>query len=226
MGFNVMNYQSTKTVKLSDAYVVEIRDVDEVGIPRKFFVNGTEDKSVMDSVDGNVDCFINNAIQVKIPSIKSTAEQLKYNTFTHTFVRLDLDSAPDTLDITLYETSDEKVKKLVNYLLEKNGFNERSYGTFDPFAKLSSITVYVMNNNLTAPVFSYDFEGLRLVNYEYNYSYDYKDSSLPTVTLSFSYESFSYGPNSDWTNYDDSLVAGQLERTSSNRPQAVPAQNT
>lgn len=195
MGFNVMNYQSEKTVKLSDAYIVEIIDRDGEGF-KKFKINGVEDSTVLDNPENQVNCYLNNAVSVKIPNLKTSTDQLKYNTFTHNFIKLDLDSAPETLDITLYETSDDKVKKLVNYLLEKNGYNEKFYGKFNPFSTISEINVYVLNNNLTKSVFAYKFGGLRLVNYDYGYSYDYKDSSLPMVSLSFSYKEFSYGLDS------------------------------
>lgn len=194
MGFNVMNYQSIKTVKLSDAYVVEIQDLGTDGKFKKFKINGAEDSTVLDASSNEVNCYLNHVVSVKLPNLKTTVDQLKYNTFTHNFIRLDLDSAPETVDITLYETSDNKVKKLINYLMEKNGYNEKFYGDFNPFNTLSNLNIYVLNNNLTKSVFVYSFSGLKLVNYDYSYSYDYKDSSLPQVTLSFCFKEFSYGP--------------------------------
>lgn len=190
-----MNYQSVKSVKLSDAYVVEIQDFDENAAGNKFRINGIEDSSVLDEPEGRVNCCLNNVVNVKIPNIKTLTDQLKYNTFSHGFIKIDMDSTPETLDITLYETSDEKVKKLINYLLEKNGYNERSFGAFAPFRALSKLKVYILNNNLTKSVFSYEFTDLKLLNYDYSYSYDYKASDLPQVTLSFGYGGYSFGPD-------------------------------
>lgn len=213
MGFNVMNYQSIKTVKLSDAYVVEIQDLKSNGTFQKFKINGAEDSSVLDSDSNQVNCYLNHVISVKIPNLKTTVDQLKYNTFTHNFIRLDVDSAPETLDITLYETSDNKVKKLINYLMEKNGYNENFYGNFNPFNTLSNLNIYVLNNNLSKSVFVYSFAGLKLVNYDYSYSYDYKDSSLPQVTMSFCFKEFSYGPYDGlkFFNTNDAVLAEKCE---------------
>lgn len=191
LGFNVMDYRKEKKVKFTDSYIVEILDK-ENGKVRKFSINGTETKEVLDNSSSEVESIFHNAITVRIPNIKTTSEQLKYNVFGHNFLRLDLDSVPDTLDLTIYETSDNKTKSFVNYMMERTGFNESYYGKYRPFDKVSEINVFVLNNDLTKKVFEYHFKGLKLVNYDYGYSYDYKSSELPTMNLSFAFEHFSF----------------------------------
>ena len=219
MAFDVVNYQSKKTVKLSDAYVVEIVDKDSKGAIKEFTIApGVTSKDVLDSSDGKVNCYLNHVISVKLPNLKITTDQLKYNYFMHSFVRLDLDSTPDTLDITLYETSDEKVKQLINYLLRKNGFDENNVGENTPFGKLSNLNIYVLNNNLTKSVYVYSFAGLKLANYDYSYSYDYKDTSLPQVSLSFSFEEFSFGPHNALVFYDVDTVKDAESKADDYKP--------
>lgn len=193
MSFDVISYRKTKQVKLSDAYILEIYDEDSTGKTRKFEINGAETKEVLDNSTGEVNAPFHNAISVKLPNIHTASETIKYNIFSHEFLRRDLDASPDTLDVTLSETSDNKARSFIAYLLERTGFNEDYHGSYSPFDGIKRIVLFVLDNKLKRKIFYYWFEDLKLVNYDYKYSYDYRDSSLPTVDLSFSYEEFSFG---------------------------------
>ena len=227
MSINVSQYLSQKTVKLTDTFVVRIEDSTDNGTYKKFldtfgeeqqptkvtYSDGTEvtTPATPDNDSNTINCIIPNCVDIKIPSLKTNTEQLKYNNYNKNFVHIDFDSAPDKLELTFFETSDNKINSWINYFLQVNGFNEINHGEYNPFNSISKITVYVLDNNLSKSVYAWVFKKCRMTGYDYNYSYDYQATDVPQVSIQFSFEEMYMGQD-DSLEVNDGNLPNEHER--------------
>lgn len=236
MSINVSQYLSKKTVKLSDAFVVHIKNEVDGRFDKFKDIFGAEytsnDKTeyeaigkmthpaVVENENNEVNCVIPNCVSVKIPSLKmSSGDTLRYNNFERNFIHLDFDSRPENLDLVFYETSDEKIKAWINYLMQVNGGNEINHGTYNPFNAITELKVYILNNDLSKSVYAYTFNKCRLVGYDYNYAYDYRANDLPQVLMQFSFEEMKMGVDNtvcfdDKTLKPANIVGKRIKNTS------------
>ena len=209
---NLGNYYNTKTVKLSDSYVVYIHNL------RQRTDNNKRNKAANTDVWdpwGNIgdefnmidstavytdDRFVElmSCIDVKLPSYKYKVESHKYGNLVHKAILPNYDSKPN-FTLTLAETKDHTIETLLKLIIRRNikhgGSQEMQYvdnGWID------IIAIDVLSNDLHKPVVRYAFGLCRLINYDV-YDLDYSKDDLPTYKLTFSFETFikQYNPKKE-----------------------------
>lgn len=184
---NVSDFIKNKTVKLSDSYVVWIRQDGKDSDADSTYVFQTIGES-------GVGEEMYNCVSVRLPMYKpNTNEVIKYNNKT---VKLKMPNYEDVenLSLTFWETSEFSMMKLLNSLMGIHGMAENKYAPYGyaPHRYISEIRVEILNNALNEVKAKYTFNKLRLVNYSYDYQFDYTASTLPLVTMEFSYESYKF----------------------------------
>lgn len=182
---NVADFIKEKTIKLSDAYRVRIKQVGR-----------TSDKNDNDlfhqyGKDASKGEEMYNCVSVKLPEYKpNTSEVIKY---ANKSVKLKMPNYEDveTLSLTFWETSDRSMYQLIKSMTKINGMSENiEYPiNYNPWRFIDDIYVDVLSNDLDPeiPVMTYHFKHLTLVNYSYDYQLDYTANALPLVTLEFNY---------------------------------------
>lgn len=184
---NVSDFIKNKTVKLSDSYVVWIRQDGKDSDADSTYVFQTIGES-------GVGEEMYNCVSVRLPMYKpNTNEVIKYKNKT---VKLKMPNYEDVenLSLTFWETSEFSMMKLLNSLMGIHGMAENKYAPYGyaPHRYISEIRVEILNNALNEVKAKYTFNKLRLVNYSYDYQFDYTASTLPLVTMEFSYESYKF----------------------------------
>ena len=154
------------TVKLSDAYVITYKMNDDSST-------------------------LYNCIGFTLPTYKFKNEVIKFGNRSKAFLIPDYSSLED-LQVTLFETENCDALKFINKCMNVNGSSEHNgtISSYNPFSSIYSITVDVYNNQLTKLKASFSFTNCKLVSYSRDFQFSYKDSSLPTYTISFSYEGY------------------------------------
>lgn len=198
------NYYNTKTVKLSDSYVVYIHNLRQRTNNNKR--NRAANTDVWDPYGNIGDEFntiqnegtkyaddkmveLETCIDVKLPSYKYNVESHNFGNLTYKAILPNYKAKP-TITLTLAETSDYKIEALLKLIIRRNikhgGANDMQYidnGWVD------FIVVDVLSNDLHKPVVRYEFSLCRLVDYNlFDLSYD--DDSLPTYTMTFTFETY------------------------------------
>lgn len=184
---NVSDFIKNKTVKLSDSYVVWIRQDGKDSDADSTYVFQTIGES-------GVGEEMYNCVSVRLPMYKpNTNEVIKYKNKT---VKLKMPNYEDVenLSLTFWETSEFSMMKLLNSLMGIHGMAENKHAPYGyaPHRYISEIRVEILNNALNEVKAKYTFNKLRLVNYSYDYQFDYTASTLPLVTMEFSYESYKF----------------------------------
>lgn len=209
---NLGNYYNTKTVKLSDSYVVYIHNLRQRtdNNKRNKAANtdvwdpwgniGDEFNTVDSTASYTDDRFVElmSCIDVKLPSYKYKVESHKYGNHNYKAILPDYDSKPN-FTLTLAETKDHTIENLLKLIIRRNikhgGSEDMQYvdnGWIDVVA------VDVLSNDLHKPVLRYAFGLCRLINYDV-YELDYSKDDLPTYKLTFSFETFKkqYNPTKE-----------------------------
>ena len=209
---NLGNYYNTKTVKLSDSYVVYIHnlrqrtDNNKRNKPANTDVwdpwgNIGDEFNTVDSTASYTDnrfVELMSCIDVKLPSYKYKVESHKYGNHNYKAILPDYDSKPN-FTLTLAETKDHTIENLLKLIIRRNikhgGSEDMQYvdnGWIDVVA------VDVLSNDLHKPVLRYAFGLCRLINYDV-YELDYSKDDLPTYKLTFSFETFKkkYNPTKE-----------------------------
>lgn len=209
---NLGNYYNTKTVKLSDSYVVYIHnlrqrtDNNKRNKPANTDVwdpwgnIGDEFNTIDSTAVYTDDRFVElmSCIDVKLPSYKYKVESHKYGNLVYKAILPDYESKPN-FTLTLAETKDHTIEALLKLIIRRNikhgGSQEMQYvdnGWID------IIAVDVLSNDLHKPVVRYAFGLCRLINYDV-YDLDYSKDDLPTYKLTFSFETFikQYNPKKE-----------------------------
>lgn len=198
------NYYNTKTVKLSDSYVVYIHNLRQRTNNNKR--NKRANTDVWDPYGNIGDEF--NTLQndgtkydddkmlelvtctnVQLPSYKYKVESHNYGNLTHKAILPDYGAKP-TLSLTLAETEDYQIEALLKLIIRRNikhgGATDMQYidnGWID------FIVVDVLSNDLHKPVVRYEFSLCRLVNYDiYDLAYD--SDNLPEYHMTFTFETY------------------------------------
>jgi len=209
---NLGNYYNTKTVKLSDSYVVYIHNLRQRTDNNKRnkaantdvwdpWGNIGDEFNTVDSTASYTDNrFVElvSCIDVKLPSYKYKVESHKYGNHNYKAILPDYDSKPN-FTLTLAETKDHTIENLLKLIIRRNikhgGSEDMQYvdnGWIDVVA------VDVLSNDLHKPVLRYAFGLCRLINYDV-YELDYSKDDLPTYKLTFSFETFKkqYNPTKE-----------------------------
>ena len=156
------------TVKLSDAYII------------RYYKNRNDKQNIL-----------YNCLGFTLPTYKFKNEVIKFGNRSKAFLIPDYSSLED-LQVTLFETENCDALKFINKCMNVNGSSEHNgtISSYNPFSSIYSITVDVYNNQLTKLKASFSFTNCKLVSYSRDFQFSYKDSSLPTYTISFSYEGY------------------------------------
>ena len=209
---NLGNYYNTKTVKLSDSYVVYIHNLRQRTDNNKRnkaantdvwdpWGNIGDEFNTVDSTTSYTDnrfVELMSCIDVKLPSYKYKVESHKYGNHNYKAILPDYDSKPN-FTLTLAETKDHTIENLLKLIIRRNikhgGSEDMQYvdnGWIDVVA------VDVLSNDLHKPVLRYAFGLCRLINYDV-YELDYSKDDLPTYKLTFSFETFKkqYNPTKE-----------------------------
>lgn len=209
---NLGNYYNTKTVKLSDSYVVYIHNLRQRTDNNKRnkaantdvwdpWGNIGDEFNTVDSTTSYTDnrfVELMSCIDVKLPSYKYKVESHKYGNHVYKAILPDYDSKPN-FTLTLAETKDHTIENLLKLIIRRNikhgGSEDMQYvdnGWIDVVA------VDVLSNDLHKPVLRYAFGLCRLINYDV-YELDYSKDDLPTYKLTFSFETFKkqYNPTKE-----------------------------
>lgn len=195
MGLNLNSFFKEKTVKLSDSYLVYIK-------------NGED-------LTNTFEC-----IGFTLPKYSFKEETISYGNNTQSFF-LPNYQALDTVsfDVLLYKHSSSNVLlSLINSF--KKDTSSQDYGYFSPksdsntFFKgyiknnlnnyaqlLSQVNIYVLNNNLNKVVYEYEFKDLTLVDYNL-YELSYQSDSPCQVSLTFAFEVYNKYSFVDFINAD------------------------
>lgn len=207
----VDNYYEYKTTKLSDSYVVYMHNLQQRNNKNKrIAVSNAWDKS--GNLSDEYNTFENGAVDdrllelytctnVELPSYKYNVEshQIGNNTFK---VILPNYSANPTLSLTLAETNDFMIEKLLKLIIRRNISDGGSYDMqYVDNGWIDVIAVDVLSNDLHNTVMRYQFGFCRLINYNV-YDLNYSSDDLPTYKLTFAFESYKkiYNPNSQVLN--------------------------
>lgn len=209
---NLGNYYNTKTVKLSDSYVVYIHNLRQRTDNNKRnkaantdvwdpWGNIGDEFNTIDSTASYTDdrlVELMSCIDVKLPSYKYKVESHKYGNHNYKAILPDYDSKPN-FTLTLAETKDHTIENLLKLIIRRNikhgGSEDMQYvdnGWIDVVA------VDVLSNDLHKPVLRYAFGLCRLINYDV-YELDYSKDDLPTYKLTFSFETYKkqYNPTKE-----------------------------
>ena len=209
---NLGNYYNTKTVKLSDSYVVYIHNLRQRTDNNKRnkaantdvwdpWGNIGDEFNTVDSTASYTDnrfVELMSCIDVKLPSYKYKVESHKYGNHNYKAILPDYDSKPN-FTLTLAETKDHTIENLLKLIIRRNikhgGSEDMQYvdnGWIDVVA------IDVLSNDLHKPVLRYAFGLCRLINYDV-YELDYSKDDLPTYKLTFSFETFKkqYNPTKE-----------------------------
>lgn len=184
---NLYQYQTKKTVKLSDAYSVDLYlredDFATASTPAK-------DKTKvlnLDAIPENYKLELFNCTDVTLPSFKYKTEIYKYGNNEKTFLIPDYSSLDD-LSIELMEYYDKNdnlvVQQLVNLFLNKL-FNTDTF-SYRMHNYIDRLDVNVYDNNFSTLMYTYTFKYLKLTNYT-KYDLDYSSNNPAKWKLSFSY---------------------------------------
>lgn len=184
---NLYQYQTKKTVKLSDAYSVDLYlredDFATASTPAK-------DKAKvlnLDAIPENYKLELFNCTDVTLPSFKYKTEIYKYGNNEKTFLIPDYSSLDD-LSIELMEYYDKNdnlvVQQLVNLFLNKL-FNTDTF-SYRMHNYIDRLDVNVYDNNFSTLMYTYTFKYLKLTNYT-KYDLDYSSNNPAKWKLSFSY---------------------------------------
>ena len=209
---NLVKYYNTKTVKLSDSYVVYITNL------RQRTDNNKRNKPANTDVWdpwGNIGAEFNAAdsttvytddrfvelmscIDVQLPSYKYKVESHTYGNLVHKAILPDYDSKPN-FTLTIAETKDHTIEALLKLIIRRNikhGGSEKMQYVDNGW--IDVIAVDVLSNDLHKPVLRYAFGLCRLINYDV-YELDYSKDDLPTYKLTFSFETFQkqYNPTKE-----------------------------
>lgn len=183
---NVSDFIRNKTIKLSDAYRVRIKQVGNTIDTKDYdmFHQYGKDK------DKGAEMY--NCVSVKLPEYKpNTSEVIKY---ANKSVKLKMRNYEDvdTLSLTFWETADRSMYQLIKSMTKITGMSENieyPNANYNPWRFIDDIYVEILSNDLDpdVPVKTYHFHHLTLVNYSYDYQLDYTANALPLVTLEFNY---------------------------------------
>lgn len=184
---NLYQYQTKKTVKLSDAYSVDLYlrkdDFATDSTPAK-------DKTKvlnLDAIPENYKLELFNCTDVTLPSFKYKTEIYKYGNNEKTFLIPDYSSLDD-LSIELMEYYDKNdnlvVQQLVNLFLNKL-FNTDTF-SYRMHNYIDRLDINVYDNNFSTLMYTYTFKYLKLTNYT-KYDLDYSSNNPAKWKLSFSY---------------------------------------
>ena len=193
---NLYEYQTKKTVKLSDAYSIDLyldkEDFATDSTPAK-------DKTKvlnLDAIPNNYKMELFNCTDVTLPAFKYKTEIYKYGNNEKTFLLPDYSSLDD-LSIELMEYYDKNdnlvVQQLVNLFLNKLFDTDTFTYRMHKNAYIKQLDVNVYDNNFSMLMYTYTFKYLKLTNYT-KYDLDYSSNSPAKWKLSFSYMEYEATP--------------------------------
>ena len=206
MGLCIKKFLQEKTVKLNDSYQVEY--VHYLGNDRGEFYN---------------------CIGFSVPKMYEWNEEVHtYGNMSQKFLIPKTDLV-QTLSLDLLEFIDDSSEGNVPFLRIRkyatNGGNHLTYsntykitdnaytGEYSTTNNFSEITIKILNNDLTYPVYKYTFTNLKLIKAEpYEFSYD--DESACKWTLTFTFETMT----------KEAIAPPAKPKTPSEQPATPPAE--
>ena len=221
---SIKDYLATKSFKMSDAYSLEIFDLEtdrkrseksattgdltyenltDIFSPEEIKLYGIE----TNQYDGYLSrkFHFKNCTEFTTPDYKPSEETIKFcNTIRKIYVPNT--SSCDPFSIQLHETDLQYARKFIKYCLRKNFYDEtnnRFVDSYRPYRYINKIVVNVWNNNLTDIVMKHIFESCRIADYDYKYELDSQGSKIILPTLSFSYLSYQIDTNPDPIEYNE-----------------------
>lgn len=210
---NVYEYNTVKTVKLTDTFqvLVKLKDSDYTDILKKdaeLEQNKDITLRIKKPDDGYFELF--NCTNAKLPMFKYKEEVFKYGNNVITKLIPNYESL-EPLELELTEhyidditTSDSKilfVSDFVNLCLNK--LFDTVHHSYKLADFIPELIIKIFNNNFTKHILTYRFRDLKLNSYK-KYDLDYSSNDLASWTLSFSYMSYHiYEPDDEFAQYDD-----------------------
>ena len=202
----VDNYYDLKTVKLSDSYVVYMHNLQQrneknkkIAVSNAWDKNGTLTDEYNSFENGAVDdklLELYTCTNVDLPSYKYKVESHQIGNNTFKVILPDYSQNP-TVTLTLAETNDFMIEKLLKLIIRRNIADGGSYDMqYVDNGWIDVIAVDVLSNDLHNTVMRYQFGFCRLINYDV-YDLNYGSDDLPTYRLTFAFESYKkiYNPN-------------------------------
>lgn len=202
----VDNYYDYKTVKLTDSYVVYMHNLQQrnkknkrIAVSNAWDATGslTDEYNTFES--GAVDdrlLELYTCTNVELPSYKYKVESHQIGNNTFKVILPDYQQNP-TVTLTLAETNDFMIEKLLKLIIRRNISDGGSYDMqYVDNGWIDVIAVDVLTNDLHNTVMRYQFGFCRLINYSI-YDLNYGSDDLPTYKLTFAFESYKkiYNPN-------------------------------
>lgn len=202
----VDNYYDYKTVKLTDSYVVYMHNLQQrnkknkrIAVSNAWDASGslTDEYNTFES--GAVDdrlLELYTCTNVELPSYKYKVESHQIGNNTFKVVLPDYQQNP-TVTLTLAETNDFMIEKLLKLIIRRNISDGGSYDMqYVDNGWIDVIAVDILTNDLHNTVMRYQFGFCRLINYSV-YDLNYGSDDLPTYKLTFAFESYKkiYNPN-------------------------------
>ena len=184
---NLYEYQTKKTVKLSDSYSVDLwLDKEDFSTDETAAKDKTKVLN-MDAIPNDYKLELFNCTDVTLPSFKYKTEIYKYGNNEKAFLIPDYSSLDD-LTIELMEYYDKNdnlvVQQLVNLFLNKL-FDSDTF-TYRMHNYIKQLDINVYDNNFSMLMYKYTFKYLKLTNYT-KYDLDYSSNNPAKWKLSFSY---------------------------------------
>lgn len=202
----VDNYYDLKTIKLSDSYVVYMHNLQQrneknkkIAVSNAWDKNGTLTDEYNSFENGAVDdrlLELYTCTNVDLPSYKYKVESHQIGNNTFKVILPDYSQNP-TVTLTLAETNDFMIEKLLKLIIRRNIADGGSYDMqYVDNGWIDVIAVDVLSNDLHNTVMRYQFGFCRLINYDV-YDLNYGSDDLPTYRLTFAFESYKkiYNPN-------------------------------
>jgi len=198
---SIKDYLTDKSFKMSDAYSVEVYDLepawndnfnDEFGNVKtdndadKYF--GIEVGKTDSGYKTRLFHF-KNCTGFTPPVYKPKEEKIEFCNRTQ-IVYLPNTDKPEPLTLKFHETEDQYVARFIKYCLRKNFLDEVTdfhRDSYRPYRYIDWIKVHIWNNDLTKKVMTHIFKSCRISTYDYDYNLDYSSSQAIQPSIAFSF---------------------------------------
>lgn len=207
---SIEDYLANKTVKLSDAYSIEIKDREPFWDNNLTEVGFTDDDIQALGIEIGTDenryktrkFTFKNCTSFTPPTYTPKEMVLKFCNTTKVIYVPNTDN-PSPVKFQFFENERRYIGKFIRYCLRKNFFDEdidHSRDAYNPHRYIDSITVNVLDNNLQKVVLRHIFECCRINSYDYDYKFKYDSNQTlnPTIDFSFFRYKIDLNPNIEY----------------------------
>ncbi len=233
---SIKDYMATKSFKLSDAYSVEVYDLEmdwqrtdkEAKTGDKTYENLTDlftpDEIQAYGIETNkFDEYLTRKFTFKNctgftpPTYRPNEEVIKFCNSSRKVYTPNTSSC-EPFQMELHETDLQYARKFIRYCLRKNLYDEsynRYTDSYRPYRYIDKIVVNVWNNSLTHIVMRHIFGNCKIADYDYKYEFDAEGSKIILPTMAFSYMTYEIDtdpdPLEDLTNWRSRVEKWKME---------------